>query len=76
MIELPIYNQTGKKIDTLAIDEAQLGTQVRPALLKQAYVMFHANRRQGSARTKNRTASRGSTQLYAQKHRQRWARCT
>ena len=36
MIELPIYNQTGKKIDTLAIDEAQLGTQVRPALLKQA----------------------------------------
>jgi large subunit ribosomal protein L4 len=69
MIELPIYNKTGKQIDTLAIDEAQLGTEVRPALLKQAYVMFHANRRQGSARTKNRSRVEGSTRkLYAQKH--------
>jgi large subunit ribosomal protein L4 len=68
MIELPIYNKTGKQIDTLAIDETQLGEQVRPALLKQAYVMFHANRRQGSARTKNRSRVEGSTRkLYRQK---------
>ena len=68
MIELPIYNQTGKQIDTLAIDEALLGAQVRPALLKQAYVMFHANRRQGSARTKNRSRVEGSTRkLFKQK---------
>ena len=68
MIELPIYNKTGKQIDTLAIDESQLGEQVRPALLKQAYVMFHANRRQGSARTKNRSRVEGSTRkLYRQK---------
>ena len=69
MIELPIYNSKGKQVDTLAIDEAQLGAQVRPALLKQAYVMFHANRRQGSARTKNRSRVEGSTRkLYKQKH--------
>ena len=68
MIELPIYNKTGKQVDTLAIDEAQLGNEVRPALLKQAYVMFHANRRQGSARTKNRSRVEGSTRkLYRQK---------
>lgn len=68
MIELPIYNKTGKQIDTLAIDETQLGEEVRPALLKQAYVMFHANRRQGSARTKNRSRVEGSTRkLYRQK---------
>jgi large subunit ribosomal protein L4 len=68
MIELPIYNKTGKQIDTLAIDEANLGNEVRPALLKQAYVMFHANRRQGSARTKNRSRVEGSTRkLYKQK---------
>jgi len=68
MIELPIYNKTGKQIDTLAIDEAQLGTEVRGPLLKQAYVMFHANRRQGSARTKNRSRVEGSTRkLYKQK---------
>jgi large subunit ribosomal protein L4 len=69
MIELPIYNQTGKQVETLAIDEAQLGNEVRPALLKQAYVMFHANQRQGSARTKNRSRVEGSTRkLYKQKH--------
>jgi large subunit ribosomal protein L4 len=69
MIELPIYNKTGKKVDTLAIDETQLGGELRPALLKQAFVMFHANRRQGSARTKNRSRVEGSTRkLYAQKH--------
>ncbi|MBT8485207.1 MAG: 50S ribosomal protein L4 [Phycisphaerales bacterium] len=68
MIELPIYNKQGKKVDTLAIDEAQLGDEVRPALLKQAYVMFHANRRQGSARTKSRGMVDGSTRkLYRQK---------
>ncbi len=68
MIELPIYNKTGKQVDTLAIDESQLGHEVRPALLKQAYVMFHANRRQGSARTKNRSRVEGSTRkIYRQK---------
>jgi large subunit ribosomal protein L4 len=68
MIELPIYNMTGKQVETLAIDEAQLGGEVRHALLKQAYVMFHANRRQGSARTKNRGRVAGSTRkIYKQK---------
>ncbi len=68
MIELPVYNKNGKKVETLSIDEAQLGNEVRPVLLKQAYVMFHANRRQGSARTKSRGMVEGSTRkLYRQK---------
>ncbi|MBX3374343.1 MAG: 50S ribosomal protein L4 [Phycisphaeraceae bacterium] len=68
MIDLPIYDRAGKQVDTLAIDESLLGAEVRPALLKQAYVMFHANRRQGSARTKNRGRVEGSTKkLYRQK---------
>jgi large subunit ribosomal protein L4 len=68
MIELPVYNHEGKQVETLAIDEAQLGSEVRPILLKQAYVMFHANRRQGSARTKSRGMIEGSTKkLYRQK---------
>ena len=61
MIKLPVYNTTGKQVETLAIDEALLGTEVRPNLLKQAYVMFHANRRQGSARTRSRGMVDGST---------------
>ena len=61
MIELPIYDRAGKQVDTLAIDEATLGGEVRPVLLKHAYVMFHSNRRQGSARTKSRGMVSGST---------------
>jgi hypothetical protein len=30
MIELPVYNHEGKQVETLAIDEAQLGGEVRP----------------------------------------------
>jgi large subunit ribosomal protein L4 len=68
MIEIPVYNKNGEKVDTLAIDEALLGGEVRPALLKQAYVMFHANRRQGSSRTKSRSMVEGSTKkMYRQK---------
>lgn len=68
MIDVPIYNSTGKQVDSLSIDESLLGGEVRPALLKQAYVMFHANRRQGSARTKGRGMVDGSTRkLYRQK---------
>ncbi len=68
MIQLPIYDKNGKQVETLPIDEAMLGHKVRPQLLKQAYVMFHANRRQGSARTRNRSLVEGSTRkLFRQK---------
>ena len=68
MIDLPVLDKSGKQVDTLAIDETALGNEVRPDLLKQAYVMYHANRRQGSARTKSRGMVEGSTRkLYRQK---------
>jgi len=68
MIELPVYDKKGKQVDAIKIDEALLGTEVRPTLLKQAYVMFHSNRRQGSARTKSRGMVEGSTRkIYKQK---------
>jgi large subunit ribosomal protein L4 len=68
MIKLPVYDMKGKQVEELSINEAHLGSEVRPALLKQAYVRFHANRRQGSARTKSRGMVDGSTRkLYRQK---------
>ena len=68
MIELNVYNKAGKKVDSLTIDEAQLGGEVRPALLKQAYVRFHMHQRQGSARTKSKGMVAGSTKkMYRQK---------
>ncbi len=69
MIELPIYNQTGQEVAKFSLDEALLGGEVRPALLKQAVVMYHANQRQGTVATKGRGEVEGSTKkLYAQKH--------
>lgn len=68
MIEIPIYNQAGQKVDTLQVDEAKLGGEVRKDLLKQALVMYHANQRQGSVRTLARGEVAGSTRkLFRQK---------
>jgi large subunit ribosomal protein L4 len=68
MIDLPIYTTQGKSAGEMAIDEAHLGTRVRPKLLKQAIVMYQANRRQGSAAGKGRGMVQGSTRkLFRQK---------
>ncbi len=68
MIEIPVYNLDGKQTETLQVDEQSLGGEVRPALLKQAYVMYHANKRQGSAANRSRGMKAGSTKkLYRQK---------
>ena len=68
MIEVPIFNQTGDKVDTIQVDEAKLGGEVRKQLLKQALVMYHANQRQGSVRTLARGEVAGSTRkMFRQK---------
>jgi len=68
MIEIPVYSTDGKQTETLQLDEALLGGEVRPALLKQAYVMYHANKRQGSVATRGRSDKAGSTRkLFKQK---------
>ncbi|MCB9837950.1 MAG: 50S ribosomal protein L4 [Phycisphaeraceae bacterium] len=67
-MEVPVLNQQGKEIGKMSIDEASLGGCVNPALIKQAYVRYHANQRQGSARTKSRGMVEGSTRkLFRQK---------
>jgi len=68
MIEVPIFNQTGQEIDKIQVDEAKLGGTVRTNLLKQALVMYHANKRQGTVRTLARGEVEGSTRkIYRQK---------
>ena len=68
MIEIPVTDIQGKQVDTLQIEEQTLGGEIRHALLKQAYVRYHANRRQGSAATKNRSRVAYSThKMYRQK---------
>lgn len=68
MIEIPIYNTSGDQTGTYAVDETLLGGQVRHALLKQAFVRYHANRRSINATTKSRGMVRGSgKKMYKQK---------
>jgi large subunit ribosomal protein L4 len=68
MITIPVHNREGKQIDSLKVDEAVFGGRVRHALLKQAIVMYNANKRVGTAATKNRGLVEGSTRkLYKQK---------
>jgi len=67
-MEVPVLNQKGSEVAKISIDESALGGSVNPALIKQAYVRYHANQRQGSARTKGRGMVEGSTRkLYRQK---------
>lgn len=67
-MDVPVYNIKGDQVATYSIDEASLGGSVNPSLIKQAYVMYHANLRQGSARTKGRADVEGSTRkIYRQK---------
>src|SRR2546423_10535421 len=68
MIEVPIYNQAGDKVETFQLDPAKLGGEVRTNLLKQALVMYHANQRQGTVRTLARGEVAGSTRkMFRQK---------
>src|SRR5438309_9199828 len=68
MIEVPVFNQAGQKIDTVQVDEQKLGGEVRASLLKQALVMYHANQRQGTVRTLARGEVAGSTRkMFRQK---------
>jgi large subunit ribosomal protein L4 len=68
MIEIPVYKLDGSEAGSIEVDEALLGGEVRPALLKQAYVAMHANRRQGSAANRNRSLKHGSSRkLFRQK---------
>ncbi|HEW78550.1 MAG TPA: 50S ribosomal protein L4 [Phycisphaerales bacterium] len=68
MIDLTVYNRDGEEIDSLKVDELAFGGSVRYPLLKQAIVMYHANKRVGTATTKSRGMVVGSTRkLFRQK---------
>ncbi len=68
MLEVPVYNITGEKVDTVKVDESLFGSKVNVALLKQAVVAYHSAKRRGTASTKSRGMVDGSTRkLFRQK---------
>ena len=68
MIDLAVYNTEGEEVETLKVDESAFGDSVRYPLLKQAIVMYHANKHVGTAATKSRSMVSGSDRkLFRQK---------
>nr|NIP84939.1 50S ribosomal protein L3 [Planctomycetales bacterium] len=68
MVSLPIYDKTGKKVGSYEMDPAELAPRINRQLLHDAVVMYQANQRQGSIRTKSRSDVSGSTKkMYRQK---------
>ncbi|MBM4102685.1 MAG: 50S ribosomal protein L4 [Planctomycetes bacterium] len=68
MIDVAVYNRQGKEVESLKVDENIFGGVIRHALIKQAVVMYQANKRTGTAATKNKSLVEGSTRkLYKQK---------
>jgi large subunit ribosomal protein L4 len=68
MIDVTVYNKDGQEVESLTVDESILGGYVRYPLLKQAIVMYQANKRVGTAATKGRSMVAGSSKkLFRQK---------
>jgi len=68
MPKLTVHDAKGKKVGTYTIEPADLAERINRQLLHEAVVMYQANRRQGSHKTKTRAEVSGSTKkLYRQK---------
>ena len=68
MAKLPIYDRTGSQVGEYEIDPAALAPRINRQLLHDVVVMYQANARQGSSKTKTRAEVAGSTaKMYRQK---------
>jgi large subunit ribosomal protein L4 len=68
MTELPIYDRSGATVGTYEIDLAELAPRINKQLLHDVVVMYQANQRQGTKKTKTRGEVAGSTRkMYRQK---------
>jgi large subunit ribosomal protein L4 len=68
MATLPVYDISGSKVGTYDIDPSELASKINRQLLHDAVVMYQANLRQGTFRTKTRGEVSGSTKkMYRQK---------
>jgi large subunit ribosomal protein L4 len=68
MVSLPVYDRSGAEVGTYDIEPAELAPRINKQLLHDVVVMYQANKRQGSAKTKSRGEVSGSTsKMYRQK---------
>lgn len=67
-MNLAVYDMSGKKVGSYEIDPAEIAPTISKQLLHDAVVMYQANQRQGTQKTKTRGEVAGSTRkLYRQK---------
>ncbi|MCE9607917.1 MAG: 50S ribosomal protein L4 [Planctomycetia bacterium] len=68
MASLPIYNRSGSQVGSYEIDPTDLAPRINKQLLHEVVVMYQANKRFGTAKTKSRAEVAGSTKkMYRQK---------
>lgn len=68
MASLPIYKQDGSEAGSYEISAEDIAPTINRQLLHDAVVMYQANLRQGTHRTRNRSEVAGSTRkMYRQK---------
>jgi large subunit ribosomal protein L4 len=68
MASLPIYNKSGNEVGKYEIDPAQIAPKISQQLLHDVVVMYQANERRGTHKTKTRGEVAGTTKkMYRQK---------
>ncbi len=68
-MQVPVYNNAGKVVSKIEVDETVFGVKPNNAVVHQALVRQRANARQGTSDTKTRCEVSGSSRkLYRQKH--------
>jgi large subunit ribosomal protein L4 len=68
MASLPVYDRSGAEVGRYEIDPQEIAPRINKQLLHDVVVMYQANRRQGTFRTKSRGEVSGSTKkMYRQK---------
>ena len=68
MVTLPVYDQGGSEVGKVDVDAEAIAPKINKQLLHDAIVMYLANQRQGTKKTKTRGEVAGSTKkLFRQK---------
>jgi large subunit ribosomal protein L4 len=68
MTRLPVFDKTGKEVGSYDIEPTDLAPRINKQLLHDVVVMYQANLRQGTFRTKSRAEVAGTTKkMYRQK---------
>lgn len=68
-MEIPVYSKEGEKVDNLQLDDKKFGGPIHKKLLRDAVIMYEANKRQGTACTKTKgEVAGGGRKPWAQKH--------